>query len=85
MKQLAFLSGQREDRHEGEHDDRHREEDRPADESRRFEHRLPDAPSVAWIDAALLDVAERVLGHDDAGIHEYANRDRDPREAHDVR
>ena len=85
MKQLAFLSGQREDRHEGEQDDRHREEHRPADESCRFEHRLPDAPSVAWIDAALLDVAERVFGHDDPRVHEHADRDRDPRETHDVR
>ncbi len=36
------------------------------------------------IDTALLDESERVLGHDDAGIDEHANRDGDAGEAHDV-
>ena len=37
------------------------------------------------IDVLLLDVAERVLGDDDAGVDEHANRDGDTGETHDVR
>ena len=37
------------------------------------------------IDVALLDVAERVFGDDDAGVDEDADGDRDARQAHDVR
>ena len=40
---------------------------------------------VARVDTALLDVPERVLRDDDAGIDEHANRDGDAGEAHDVR
>ena len=36
VEELPFLSGQRKDRHEGQHDDGHREEDGPAHQTRGF-------------------------------------------------
>ena len=48
------------------------------------EDRLHDRSSVARIDPTLLDDAEGVLGDDDAGIHQHADRDGDPGQAHDV-
>ena len=84
LEQLAFLAGQRKDRHERQQDDRHREEHRPPDQPRRVEDRLHDRSSIARVDPSLLDDAEGVLGDDDAGIHQHADGDGDPGEAHDV-
>ena len=47
MEQLAFLPGEREDRHEGEQDDRHGEEHRTPDQPRRFQHRVAHRGAVA--------------------------------------
>ena len=46
MKQLPFLPGQREHGHEGQHDDRHREEHGPPDQARRLAHGLAHATAV---------------------------------------
>ena len=40
--------------------------------------------TVAGVDTALLEESEGILRHDDARIHEHANRDGDTGEAHDV-
>ena len=85
VKQLPFLTGQREDGDEREQDDRHRKEHGSADEPRRFEHRVPDTLPVARIDGALFHEPEGVLGDDNPGIHEDANRNGDPGKTHDVR
>ena len=84
MEQLAFLTGQREHRNEGEQDDRHRKEHGPTDQSRGVANGLPDSAAIGWIDTALLDESERVLCHHDAGIDEHANRDGDAGKTHDV-
>ena len=85
MKQLALLSGQGKHRHEGQQDDGHREEDGPAHETRGFEHGLPHASPISWVDLSLLKVPKGILRDDNAGIDEHANSDRDARQAHDVR
>ena len=84
MEELAFLSGQREHRNKGQQDDRHGKEDGTADQ-------CVDSRTVSQIrcgrcvSTSLLQVAEGVLGHDDAGVDQHANRDGDAGEAHDVR
>jgi hypothetical protein len=85
MKQLPFLARKREDGDKGQEDDGHREEDRAAHKPRRLQNGLPHTAAIAWVDAALFDVAKRVLGHDNARIDEHADRDCDACEAHDVR
>ena len=84
VEQLAFLTGQREHRNEGEQNDRHRKEHGPPDQSRGVANGLPDSVAIGWVDTALLDESERVLRHHDARIDEHANRDGDAGEAHDV-
>ena len=54
------------------------------DQSRGVPNGLPDSVAIAGVDTTLLDESERVLRDDDARIHEYANRDGDAGEAHDV-
>ncbi len=85
VEEFPFLAGQREDRDEGEQDDRHREEDRSSDQPRRFEDRVPHGLPIAWIDTTTLDIPERVLHDDDARVDQHADGDRDARQAHDVR
>ena len=85
VEEFALLSGQGEDRDERQQNDRHRKEHGPADQPRRLEDRFPHAPAIARIDLPLLDEAERVLGYDDAGVHEDTDGDGDAGEAHDVR
>ena len=84
VKQLALLAGEGEHRQERQDDDGEREEDGPAHEPRGVQHRLGDPTAIAGIDAPLLHEAEGVLGHHDAGVHEDADRDGDPRQRHDV-
>ena len=85
MKQLAFLTGQREHGNEGEDDDRHREEHGTSDESRRRLHGACHRGAIPRVDGVLLDIPERILGDDNRGIDEHADGDGDPRQAHDVR
>ena len=85
VKELPLLAGQREDRHERQHDDRHREEHRPADEMTGLAHRFENGRTVTRVDPLTLDLAEGVLGDDDAGVDEHADGDGDAGQAHDVR
>ena len=84
VEELALLSGEREHGQEGQDDDRQREEDRPPDQARRLEHGLRHAAPIASVHPPLLDEPERVLRHHDPGVHQNADRDRDPRQRHDV-
>src|SRR5262249_52454119 len=84
-KQFSFLSCESEDRNEGENNDRHRKENRPADELGGVEYRFPHLAPVLWIDFALFEKTESILRHHDAGIDEHADGDCDARERHQIR
>src|SRR5207244_6240666 len=84
VEELALLAGEGEHGDEGQDDDDHREEDRPPDETGGLEHRLGHTEAVPGVDTALLDEAVGVLRDHDGGVDEYADRDGDPRQRHDV-
>jgi len=88
VEEFSLLAGEREDRHEGQHDDAHREEDRPADLLRGRQHGVPgllggEASPARGL--GLLAVSDHVFRGHDAGIHQHADGDGDAGERHDVR
>ena len=85
MEEFPFLPSQREDGDEGEQNDRHGKEDGPTHELRGGQHRLPDRAAITDIDASLLQMPEGVLRHNNAGIHQHPNSNRNARQRHDVR
>ena len=76
MEQFALLPGEREHRDEGENDDGHGEENRPADLLAGDERGLPcflAGEFAAFFLLRALAMAEDVLGDDDGGIHQHAD------------
>src|SRR5262249_58266100 len=70
MEELALLTRECEHRDEREDDDRHRKEDRPADETSRGQDGLSHPAPVVRVDTLPLHETERVLRDDDRGVDE---------------
>ena len=88
MEELAFLAGEQEDRHEGEDDDQHGEHQGPSDLGGGGQGLVPDlggGQPACQAGRGAFAVADDVLGHDDARIHQDADGDGDAGEGHDVR
>ena len=87
MKQFPLLPGQREHRHESEDDDRHGEEDRPADllGGEAMTSRTRPPPAMRHVFSACFAMPDDVFRHHDAGIHQHADGDGDAGQRHDVR
>ena len=81
LNSRPLLGLQREDRQEGDRDDKETEEQRRSD----FLGGAKDDLEVGPLSPVRLVVPVDVLDHDDRGVHEYADRDRDAPERHDVR
>ena len=81
MKEPALFAGQRKDGKEGEDDNDHGKEYRPADLLRG----VADGIDQRAVSSFSLDLAETIFGDDDAGVDQHADRNRDPHERHDVR
>ena len=84
VEQLPFAAREGEDRQERDDRDQDREEDRPADRPAGLDDdlgRVAGDPLAAELAA---QVVSGVLAHDDRLVDQDADRDRDPRQAHDV-
>ena len=87
MEEFSFLAGEREHWDESKDDDRHGEENRPADLLARDERGLPRFPAgerATFLVLRFLAMSQDILGHDDGGIHQHADGDRDAGYGHDV-
>ncbi len=74
MKELAFLSGEREHWNKGENDDGHGEKGWAADQLRRAEHGLQNFSSVVRIYA--FEMPEGVFRNHNAGVDEHSDGNR---------
>jgi hypothetical protein len=88
VEELALLAGQQKHRHEGQDDDQHREEHRPADLGggyQRVGEYLRGRKPPFQLLLGPFAVADDVLRHHDAGVDQHADGDGDAGERHDVR
>ena len=93
VEEFAFLTREREDRHEGQNDDDHGKEDRATYLERRIAgdlQRLRQGESISescplLVGLGLLGVSEDILGHHNRGIDQDADGDGDAGQRHDVR
>jgi hypothetical protein len=88
VEELALLAGQQEHRHEGQDDDQHREEHRPADLRGGLEgvrEHLRRREAALQLLLGPLAVADDIFRHHDARVHQHADGDGDAGERHDVR
>ena len=79
---LALDALQREQRHQDDGDDEHREGDRPRHLDERLGH---DRGACALRRSRLREVAPDVLDHHDGGVHHHADGEGQPAQAHQVR
>ena len=93
MEEFAFLTREREDRHEGQNDDDHGKEDRATHLERRIAgdlQRLREGESISessplLLGLGLLGVSDDILGHHNRGIDQDTDGDGDAGQRHDVR
>ena len=93
VEEFAFLTREREDRHEGQNDDDHGEEDRATHLERRIAgdlQRLRQGESISescplLVCLGLLGVSEDILGHHNRSIDQNTDGDGDAGQRHDVR
>ena len=86
VKHLAFHSGERKDRNEGQNDNDHGEGDGSAHQARGVQRDLPDVLAiVAVLMLILFGLADDVLRHNNARVHQHSYGDGDAAQRHDVR